>query len=309
MKKTILSLLVAVGLIGSASAQETITNAFSFTGSLQTFTVPLDVNLIQFNIFGASGGDVPSFGALGGYGADVAGTMNVTPGDILNIFVGGLGGPGGQTAAAYYSGVPQAYQGYGVGGYNGGGGNSQVYERAFGGNSYYWVYTIGGGGGGSTDIRIGGLDLTNRVAVAGGGGGASDNGGAYGFAQFNSYGVNGVSANQGITSGYGSGITNAILGFGQSTSGGAGAGGGGYYGGIAGGDYYVWKGQVSSGQGGSSWVDTNIVSASLITNSASAGQNGFVSISYTAVPEPSTYALFGIGAIGMLMVLRRKKTA
>jgi hypothetical protein len=29
----------------------------------------------------------------------------------------------------------------------------------------------------------------------------------------------------------------------------------------------------------------------------------------TAVPEPATYALFGIGAIGMLMVLRRKKTA
>ena len=27
------------------------------------------------------------------------------------------------------------------------------------------------------------------------------------------------------------------------------------------------------------------------------------------VPEPSTYALFGIGAIGMLMVMRRKKTA
>ena len=28
-----------------------------------------------------------------------------------------------------------------------------------------------------------------------------------------------------------------------------------------------------------------------------------------AVPEPSTYALFGLGAIGMLMVMRRKKTA
>ena len=28
-----------------------------------------------------------------------------------------------------------------------------------------------------------------------------------------------------------------------------------------------------------------------------------------AIPEPSTYALFGIGAIGMLMVMRRKKTA
>jgi len=28
-----------------------------------------------------------------------------------------------------------------------------------------------------------------------------------------------------------------------------------------------------------------------------------------AVPEPSTYALFGIGAIGMLIVIRRQKTA
>jgi hypothetical protein len=36
-----------------------------------------------------------------------------------------------------------------------------------------------------------------------------------------------------------------------------------------------------------------------------------VSQLYTAqsVPEPSAYALFGIGAIGMLMVIRRKKTA
>jgi len=30
-------------------------------------------------------------------------------------------------------------------------------------------------------------------------------------------------------------------------------------------------------------------------------------VSFNAVPEPSTYALFGIGAIGLLMVLRRKK--
>jgi len=29
----------------------------------------------------------------------------------------------------------------------------------------------------------------------------------------------------------------------------------------------------------------------------------------TAVPEPSTYALFGIGVVGMLLVMRRKKTA
>ena len=34
---------------------------------------------------------------------------------------------------------------------------------------------------------------------------------------------------------------------------------------------------------------------------------GFRVASVETVPEPSTYALFGIGAIGMLMVLRRKK--
>ena len=34
---------------------------------------------------------------------------------------------------------------------------------------------------------------------------------------------------------------------------------------------------------------------------------GISVITPLAVPEPSTYALFGIGAIGMLMVLRRKK--
>jgi hypothetical protein len=33
------------------------------------------------------------------------------------------------------------------------------------------------------------------------------------------------------------------------------------------------------------------------------------SLNVQAIPEPSTYALFGLGAIGMLMVMRRKKTA
>lgn len=31
--------------------------------------------------------------------------------------------------------------------------------------------------------------------------------------------------------------------------------------------------------------------------------------SITVIPEPSTYALYGLGAIGMLIALRRKKTA
>jgi hypothetical protein len=36
---------------------------------------------------------------------------------------------------------------------------------------------------------------------------------------------------------------------------------------------------------------------------------GPITISTQSVPEPSTYALFGIGAMGLLMVMRRKKTA
>lgn len=44
--------------------------------------------------------------------------------------------------------------------------------------------------------------------------------------------------------------------------------------------------------------------------SASAnGANGLDNFSVISIPEPSTYALFGLGAVGMLMVMRRKKTA
>jgi hypothetical protein len=65
---------------------------------------------------------------------------------------------------------------------------------------------------------------------------------------------------------------------------------------------------------------TSITDALYITyNSSLYGSNsGYISSAvlfmdnsggYGAIPEPSTYALFGIGAIGMLMVMRRKKTA
>jgi hypothetical protein len=36
---------------------------------------------------------------------------------------------------------------------------------------------------------------------------------------------------------------------------------------------------------------------------------GFRVASVEIVPEPSTYALFGLGAIGLLMLMRRKKVA
>ena len=65
-------------------------------------------------------------------------------------------------------------------------------------------------------------------------------------------------------------------------------------------DTYYGYFQFSSANSG---ADTTLQSISISTTA-----NTPVTIVNT-VPEPSTYALFGIGAIGMLMVLRRKKTA
>ena len=73
-----------------------------------------------------------------------------------------------------------------------------------------------------------------------------------------------------------------------------------------------------SGNTNYGWVEFSSTSTSLTIQEAAmntvANQSITVgafnqSIPQGAVPEPSTYALFGIGAIGMLMVMRRKKTA
>ena len=88
---------------------------------------------------GASGGDLGRFdvqGAQGGNGGGNGGraidTLHVTPGTVVNVFVGGDGDNGG---------------------FNGGGN---------GGASF---------GGGASDIRLGGTALSARVLIAGGGGG------------------------------------------------------------------------------------------------------------------------------------------
>ena len=58
---------------------------------------------------------------------------------------------------------------------------------------------------------------------------------------------------------------------------------------------------------GSSWNGGVETSAS--TFRMTSDPNANIGFRVAAVPEPSTYALFGIGAIGMLMVIRRRKTA
>jgi gliding motility-associated-like protein len=110
---------------------------YNFTGGVQTYVVPPCVTSINIVAAGAKGG-----GAAGGAGARVTGTLSVTPGQVLEIRVGGNGT------------CPGA-------GYNGGGIGKPANTAA----------NASCGGGGATDIRVAPYALGNRVLVAAGGGG------------------------------------------------------------------------------------------------------------------------------------------
>jgi type II secretory pathway pseudopilin PulG len=112
---------------------------FYYTGGSQEFVVPKGVKELKLEVWGAQGGGTK--GGLGGYSY---GTLTVTTGKILHVYVGGQG-----------SSVAE-----GKGGWNGGGDGP--------------TGAIDGGmsGGGGTDIRTSKNNTYNdRVIVAGGGGG------------------------------------------------------------------------------------------------------------------------------------------
>lgn len=134
-------------IVFSGATYAQISYTLNYTGSVQTVT--LTSGNWGIECWGASGGSITSLGG-GGVGGYSSGQINiVTPGTMLNVYVGGRGNPAtGTTASA------------GAGGWNGGGGGAAV------GRS-------GGGGGGATDVRLGGAAAANRIIVAGGGGGAA----------------------------------------------------------------------------------------------------------------------------------------
>jgi len=160
---------------------------FSYSGSVQTFTVPACKTQIQIEAWGAQGRSATA-GGTGGLGGYVLGNLAVTPGQVLQIYVGGQMG------------------------YNGGGApgpNGSVSSGApIGVDS-------GGVGGGASDVRTGSA-LTDRVIVAGGGGGGGHLGvwttcdippgtGGAGGAGGGNAGGNGISTACGCNSGGGFG--------------------------------------------------------------------------------------------------------
>jgi hypothetical protein len=236
-----------------------VVTQFDFTGSVQTFTVPAGVTIILVDAYGASGTtSIPFYGGNDylGKGGRVETNLTVTPGEVLNIYVGGT---------FNYAGVPNN-----MGGWNGGGNGGDFGGRA---------------GGGATDIRIGGTSLSDRVIVSGGGGGMRTNAysanvghggglvgqkGAYTIdSSLQTPGKGGTQSNGGqggclnsICSGagtLGSGSNGVSYGGGSS-----GGGGGGYYGGGG--------GVSGGGGGGSSYTDPTLCSYVVHTQGARTGK-------------------------------------
>ena len=147
----------------AAAAAQQVVKVFNKTGGVQSFTVPAGVTSINIDASGGRGGNCYEPGQYntggynGGYGGRVQATMNVTPGQVLSLYVGSRG-----------YGDPACYPCNEVNGWNGGG------------TVPNGVSSASGTGGDATDIRIGGTALTNRVLVVGGGGGGSTNSGSGG---------------------------------------------------------------------------------------------------------------------------------
>ncbi len=191
------------------------------------FKVPKGVESIIVDAFGAQGG-AGRLGAQGGRGGRTVSSLQVTPGETLEIDVGGRGG---DASSDQMHG--------GAGGSNGGAAGG---DGSLGGP--------GGGGGGASDVRQGGTTFGDRVVVAGGGGGSGGGtnccGGSTGGAGGAGGGTSG--ANGGTVGGVGGGgATNvaggtagsmdagagtvALGGAGATGDGAGGGGGGGLFGG------------------------------------------------------------------------------
>lgn len=131
------------------------TYSFQYTGSLQKFVVPNRVTSIQVNAIGAKGG-TGGRGQAGGAGANITTTLNVTPGQILYVVVGGF--PGQSTTPKYgFGGSGGSGTNYG----GAGGGLSGVFTSPNPANANTIVVAGGGGGGAGNEL---GSDYTGGNA-------------------------------------------------------------------------------------------------------------------------------------------------
>lgn len=257
-------------LARGADAFETVLETsvrYDFTGSLQHFTVPDDVDEILVEAYGSAGEDGEGINALPGRGTLVKARFRVTAGDRYDVYVGG---PEWPDAGA------------------GGGG-----------------LTAGGAGGGSSRLCIEGGSLNSSLLIAPGGGGSAGfdgvgdatltNGGDSGFYAGLDGGSNafyGTGGEGATDSAGGAGGTGGTINAGNNGSAGSigqggsayywgndsvlvtssGGGGGGYYGGGGGG------GELSGGGGGAGYIGSS--AADLEVQDAVNSDDGYIIISW-----------------------------
>jgi Glycine rich protein len=289
----------AVGTAGftataaSASADQTV--KFGYTGQATTWTVPAGVTSIHLEAAGGTGGNFGANLGTGGYGADITGTLAVTPGETLVLGVGGSGS------------TNKSDGGWGYDGMTGGPSNTaKESDRS------------GGSGGGATFVGVqDGSTVTPLVIAAGGGGIAGGSGdplnvGAGGsagcaaiqnnFEKAGQYkcltptlaGMNGGDGTLGPLGGKGGKAGGGATGAGErgggasELGGNGGSGGGGLKGGAAG---TGAKGVSAGGGGGAgtSWYDTTaITSASVNTTLANVDTSGTLTEAGIIITYPAS---------------------
>jgi hypothetical protein len=256
---------------------------FTYTGGYQHFVVP-QTGSYRLEAWGAQGGVWNSDVNKGGY---TAGTITLTQGQIVYIYVG----QAGITASSYApSDAPLGYI-LSEKAFNGGGAGNIATTLSYGG--------IGCSGGGATDFRLlpgdtdtewdKALSLNTRIMVAAGGGGGSGytagsripgyGGGLIGGKGLNrtnpqiSFGGNQTgSSNYTDVWGGSFGVGGSCLYFalGEGSGGGSGGGGGGYYGGDG---NKSRPADAGTGSGGSSFIS---------------GMKGCVAIDPATTTDPRT---------------------
>ena len=257
---------------------------FTSTGSAKRIdfsTIHSDIDEIQIQLWGAPGGTTVNKPNLT-YGGYSKGTLKLTNGKVVYVVVGGKGGS---------TTVKGLSSDRGLGGFNGGGdgGSNQCNNCS--------NFAPGAGGGGATDIRYGGLKLSDRAIVAGGGGGnaghtnndvASGKGGGVKGEDGNDikYGATGGTQNSGGVHGnistYNDLATNGVLGQGGHGTGYVPNANHKYYswqyGGGGGGGYYGGGGSLTEGSGGGSGYIGGVTNGSTTTVSSGPTDSGFARI-------------------------------
>jgi hypothetical protein len=242
---------------------------FPYTGQRYYAQMPADgfLPLVHYKLWAAGGGAGGAAlypGGPGSGGAYVEGIFNVSPGQLIEIFVGQGGVPGATGARA-----PGGYNGKSQTGYSGGrGGNSGTDENS----------GSGGGGGGATLMRVD----SRIVAIAGAGAGGAGNAGTNVMSN--------VTATPTLTNKFYASAADqgkGVAGQDQPDSGGGGGGGGGGNAGGEGGDAGSTNSAGQIGHSGSSQQYLN--------NPADVGSyaSGIYPGGYTDIDYPGNNVGFG----------------